>query len=290
MALLLYFFWCVTSAAWVWLALSPVAAQGGPEWLVRTRELCFGTLETGLPDVHGWITLAAPLPMLVALLALMGRDLRAQVAYMSSFWPKPLSVLLLLSLPVATLVYSGWRVAQAPRLLESSPTGPLPQNYPQLAEPFPNVDLQDQFGRPFTGRPQLLGSITLVSFAYSHCQTVCPSLLQNLAAAGRSGQCRLAIVTLDPRRDTCGSLGGLVGFWGLPTGSLILGGEVPQVEAALKTLSLTIERNPNTGEILHPALVLLVDSQARLRYRFNSPSQNWLEEAMARLRAERVAS
>lgn len=288
MALLLYFFWCLTSAAWVWLALSPVAAQGGPEWLVRTRELCFGTLETGLPDVHGWITLAAPLPMLLALLGLMGRDLSIQVGHMSRLWPKPLSALLLLSLPVTTLVYSGWRVAQAPRLLESSSATHLPPDYPQLAEPFPSLDLLDQFGRPFSGRQQLFGSITLVSFAYSHCQTVCPSLLQNLAAASRSGQCRLVIVTLDPRRDTCGSLGGLVGFWRLPPGSLILGGEVEQVEAALQALSLTIERNPSTGEILHPALVLLVDSQARLRYRFNSPSQSWLEEAIARLRAERA--
>ncbi|MBX3171168.1 MAG: SCO family protein [Candidatus Eremiobacteraeota bacterium] len=281
MALWLYLFWCLTSAAWVWLALSPVA-QGGPDWLVRTRDLCFGTLENGLPDLHGWITLAAPLPMLLALFALMGRDCRAQLERLTRLWPRPLVLVVLLSLPFSTLSYLSWRVAQAPSLSSSPSSGPLPRDYPELDEACPTPELQDQFGRAFTAR-QLLGDTTLISFAYAHCQTVCPSLLENLVAVAESGRCRLAIVTLDPRRDTCGSLAGLARWWRLPENSLLLGGEVDQVESALAAFSLTFERNPNTGEILHPALVLVVDARARLRYRFNSPSQAWLRDAVARL-------
>jgi len=281
-ALGLYFFWCVTSAAWVWLALSPVVPSG-PEWIVRTRELCFGTLDNGLPDVHGWITLAAPLPMLLALFALMGQDYKVQVGRLARAWPRPLVVLLLLSLPSASLTYLAWRVGQAPRLLESPDQGSLPPDYPQLDEACPTPQLQDQFGQTFTAR-QLRGRLTLMTFAYSHCQTVCPALLENVTTVARSTGCRLVILTLDPRRDTCGSLAGLAGYWRLPTDSLILGGEVAQVETALDAFSLSIERNVQTGEIVHPALVLVVDARGRLRYRFNNPGQAWLREAVMRLK------
>jgi len=283
LALWLYLFWCLTSAAWVWLALSPVGQQA-PEWLLRTRELCFGTLENGLPDVHGWITLAAPLPMLLALFSLMGQDFKSQVGRLWRSWPGPLVVLLLLGLPSATMTYLGWRYVEAPRFGDDRVTGSLPANYPQVDELCPIPALQDQFGQTLTGK-QLLGSVTLLTFAYSHCQTVCPSLMENLAVVAKTADCRVMVVTLDPRRDTCGSLGGLAHLWSLPAGSRILGGEVEQVEAALAAFSMTIERNLQTGEILHPALVLVLDTRGHIRYRLNSPSQVWLQDAVARVRA-----
>lgn len=280
MALCLYLFWTVTSAAWVWLALAPVA-ESAPPWLVQTRDVCFGTLENGLPDVHGWISLAAPLPMLVALVVLMGGDLRSQLARLSRSPVGFALTLTLLTMPGITLGYAALRVAQAPRLAVAPEVGPLPQEYPMVDEPCPDFQLQDQGGRLF-GPKQLLGQVTIVTFAYAHCQTVCPGLLENLRQAAAATHCKAVVVTLDPRRDTCGSLEGLARHWELPAGSVMLGGEVDEVEKAIAAFGVPIDRDLKTGDITHPALVFVFDSRARLRYRFTSPSRAWLEEAAMR--------
>ena len=44
------------TAAWWALALWPLDA-GAPTWLVRTRFVCFGSSENGLPHAGGWIAL-----------------------------------------------------------------------------------------------------------------------------------------------------------------------------------------------------------------------------------------
>ena len=284
MALCLYLFWTVTSAAWVWLALAPVA-DTAPAWLVQTREVCFGTLNNGLPDLHGWVSLATPLPMLLALLVLMGTDLKAQLARVARSPLGRIMVATCLLVPCLTLGYAALRVAQAPRLAPPPEAGPLPQAYPMLDEPCPPFRLQDQKGHPFdhTG---LLGQVTLMTFAYAHCETVCPGLLLHLRQAAARSNCRVVVVTLDPRRDTCGSLEGLAHHWRLPPGSVMLGGEVDEVEKVVTDFGIPLTRNEQTGEITHPALVFVYDDQARLRYRFSSPSQDWLQEAVYRLRGK----
>lgn len=283
MALCLYLFWTATCAAWVWLALSPVP-ETSPAWLLQTREVCFGTLDNGLPDAHGWISLAAPIPMLITLLVLMGQELKTQL--IALFHTKsisgPLTVLFLAVSPLAVVAYVGVKVAQAPSASFTPNQGHLPGNYPSLNEPCPPFSLVDAQGQT-VGPKSLIGKPTLLTFAYAHCQTVCPGMIENLRKAATYSKARVAVVTLDPRRDTCGSLAGLAQFWQLPQGSLMLGGQVLQVEAAIKSFDIPAGRDSKTGEITHPALVLVLDRQARLRYRFNSPSSDWLEEAVFRI-------
>jgi cytochrome oxidase Cu insertion factor (SCO1/SenC/PrrC family) len=281
MALCLYLFWTATCAVWVWLALSPVP-ETSPVWLLQTREVCFGTLDNGLPDSHGWISLAAPIPMLITLLLLMGQDLKNQMVQLARSIPGLLACMSLVLSPLAIGAYVGVRVAQAPSANFRPQQGRLPADYPSLNEACPAFSLVDQTGQAF-GPQSLVGRSTLLTFAYAHCQTVCPGLIENLRQAGIKSKARVVVVTLDPRRDTCGSLEGLVRFWQLPPGSLMLGGQVEQVEAAIKSFEIPAGRDTKTGEITHPALVLLLDSKARLRYRFNSPSTEWLEEAVSRI-------
>ena len=281
MALCLYLFWTATCAAWVWLALSPVP-ETSPAWLLQTREVCFGTLDNGLPDTHGWISLAAPIPMLVTLLVLMGQDLKAQLVHLSRSIPGLLACLSLTVSPLVIGAYVGVRVAKAPSASFSPRQGHLPDNYPSMNEPCPPFSLVDPNGQPI-GPQSLVGTSTLLTFAYAHCQTVCPGMIENLRQAAIKSNARVVVVTLDPRRDTCGSLKGLLRFWQLPEGSLMLGGQVEQVETAIKSFDIPAGRDNKTGEITHPALVLVLDRQARLRYRFNSPSSDWLEEAVFRI-------
>lgn len=282
MALGLYLFWAATSALWVWLALAPVPEA--PAWLTQTREVCFGTLDNGLPDVHGWISLAAPFPMLLALLTLMGQELKQQLKRLCFSGPGFVLVVTMLMMPCGTLGYVMVRVAEAPAFALPGAGGPLSANYPMLKQACPAFQLQDQSGAR-VGPAVLKGEISLLTFAYAHCKTVCPGLLQSLRQAAERTRCRVVVITLDPRRDTCGTLAGLAHYWQLPTGSLLLGGEVENVEKAVSAFELPIERNLSTGEITHPALVLVLDAEACIRFRFSSPSAAWLEAAVARTRA-----
>lgn len=266
MALCLYLVWLFSTLVWVWLALAPLPEAA---WLTQTRELCFGTLANGLPDTHGWVSLAAPLPMLLSLVILMGRDLRRLGA-------------LLLCPPLLILGYVAYRVTTAPQLAPSQALGALPADYPVEDRPCPEFRLRDQGDQSF-GPADLKGRTSLLTFAYAHCQTVCPGLLENVRRAASISRCRVVVITLDPRRDTCGSLGGLARYWGLPEDASLLGGEVAEVEAALRAFEVPLVRDETTGEITHPALVYLLDRQARVRYRFSSPSADWLVEACQRL-------
>lgn len=276
MALFLYSLWALTTTFWVWLALGPISASA-PEWVSRTREICFGSTSSGLPDTYGWISLAAPIPMLIALLVIMGPELRSQARRrLGSAWPG-----LLLLLPCLCGLYTVRRVLSAPSWPPPA-SGQMFKDYPQISEPLPDFRLLDQSGRPI-GPKDLKGSVTLLTFAYAHCETVCPSLLEELRqAAGHTG-CRVVVVSLDPRRDTCGSLNGLARHWRLPQNSLLLSGEVGEVEKTLAAFSMVIERNPATGEITHPALVYVLDARGRMRYRLSNPAPGWLEAAAASL-------
>ena len=52
---------------WWALALWPVDAET-PAWFVRTREVCFGAMASGLPNAGGWLLLVGqPLGMLLIL-------------------------------------------------------------------------------------------------------------------------------------------------------------------------------------------------------------------------------
>ena len=66
------------SAAW-W-ALAFWSAPGAPEWLERTRAVCYNVTETGLPDGKGWLLLLGQPPaMLAMLMAGWGRRVRDSV-------------------------------------------------------------------------------------------------------------------------------------------------------------------------------------------------------------------
>ena len=291
MALLLYALWAISSAVWVGLALAPLPPDS-PQWVLQTREVCFGTFNDGLPDTHGWISLAGPIPMGAALLALLGqdllRDLRRYRGVLTS---------VLLALPFLTLGYLVMRVAQAPTLATASPAGPLSPDYPRTDEACPEFRLLDSGGR-MVDEKQLKGRITLLTFAYGHCQTVCPGLIASLRSQVKPGGPRIVVVTLDPWRDACGSLRGLAEHWGLSE-ALVLTGVAPpsvplkgetgresDIEAVTRSFGVPTSRDPNTGDISHPALIFVLDEQARIAYRFTNPSSAWLQEAMARIQAK----
>jgi protein SCO1 len=262
----------VTTAAWWALALWPV--DGAPAWLERTRYVCFGVADNGLPDAGGWIGLTAgPLGMLTILLfgwsrgvlGLLRRARTSRVVF---------ATLVVLSLGSMVMVLgAAVRVQQAlavPVWLEDD-DGIPPSTYPRLDRDAPTMVLTDQHGDEFD-LASLQGRPVLVTFAYAHCATICPVIVQHSLKAqealhATSHEPAVVVLTLDPWRDPPSRLPGMARSWGLPeSNAWILSGAVADVEAALDAWDVPRTRDERTGEVTHPSLIYVLDRDGRIAY------------------------
>lgn len=260
----------VITAGWWALALWPAGAAE-PEWLVRTRAACFGSAPGGLPDAGGWILLIGqPLGMLAVLLAVwgdgLGRELRAVLA--SPRW-RPAAGLLAVG-TLAGVLLLGQRIASATGLGRPAPV-PAPGVLVPAAIDASGITLTDQSGsrRSIAGEG---GGAVLVTFAFGHCSTVCPTLVNDLLAA-RAAAARpdvpLVIITLDPWRDSPDRLAGLARQWRLAAGDRVLSGSIEEVDRALDLLGVSRRRVERTGNIDHIGTVMLLDHRGYIVWRLD---------------------
>ena len=260
----------VITAAWWALALWPASAAL-PEWVSRTRAACFGAQPNGLPDAAGWILLVGePLGMIGVLVAVWSREL---VSDLNRLCARPGWRLVGSSLAIvviASLGIFGVKVARAYATSRSSiVTGPSVLTRPRIE--VPSNALVDQSGRrvsfaEFRGQPVLL------TFAFGHCTTVCPTLVTDLLAARRTARrqdVRLVVVTIDPWRDTADRLPSLAAHWDLAPGDHILSGSVAEVEATLAMLGIGLTRDEMTGAVEHGATVMFVDARGKVAWRLD---------------------
>jgi cytochrome oxidase Cu insertion factor (SCO1/SenC/PrrC family) len=256
------------TAGWWALALWP-AGPAAPEWFVRTRAACFGSNQTGLPDAGGWLLLVGqPLGMTTVLLAVWRREVQAGLAGLMAGAAGQIA----LGLTTALLVVGAWnagvRVWTAG--VEPFSTGPADVAAPltRLSDPAPPLALTDQGGREVS-LASLRGRPVIVAFAYAHCQTVCPALVAEALEAGRRTadlDPAVLIVTLDPWRDTPSRLPSMARDWQLDDRAHVLSGDPELVERTLNAWRVPRTRNDRTGEIIHPALLYVVDREGRLAY------------------------
>lgn len=265
------------TAGWWTLALWP---PGGatPEWLARTRAVCFRPGPDGLPDTGGWLLLTGqPLGLLAILAIGWGRELRRGLSRATSRRiGRAAAVGTLLALTggatAATLrVAAADAFTAAPVAAFDAPAAPAP---PRLDRPAPPLQLVDQAGRAVTSA-DLRGRPSIVTFAYGHCETVCPAVVRDAARARvellrRGTDVGLYVVTLDPWRDTPSRLPSIARAWELDgTGARVLSGTVDRVEEALDAWNVARTRDPRTGDVAHPRLICLVDPAGRLAYATN---------------------
>jgi cytochrome oxidase Cu insertion factor (SCO1/SenC/PrrC family) len=258
------------TVAWWTLALWPVGTAE-PEWLARTRSACFGSARGGLPDAGGWILLVGePVGMLGLLITIWGgslaADLRAVRAHRG--WRSVATAL------AAAVVVVFATLAVRVTLVQAA-TGGVARDARQLRTRLdvevPIVALIDQHGRRVSFA-DFLGHPALLTFAFGHCTTVCPTIVRDaIAARAASGRkdLRLLVVTLDPWRDTPDRLPSLVEHWGLSTDDRVLSGSIADVEAALDALGVGRRRNTTTGDIEHSGAALYLDETGKITSRLD---------------------
>jgi len=256
------------TASWWALALWP-AGPSTPEWMLRTREVCFGTTPDGLPNAGGWILLIGqPIGMIVLLAVVWPGELRAGLATLLIGVPGQIAVGSVAAVVLLGVWTAGVRVRTAG--LEPFATGnaDVAAQLTRVHDIPAALALTDQRGAEvtldrFRGRP------VLVTFAYAHCETVCPRIVSDVLDAGRlAGQPDPAvlIVTLDPWRDTPSRLPAVAEAWALGETAHVLSGEPDRVERTLNAWRVPRVRNERTGAIAHPTVVYVIDREGRIAY------------------------
>jgi protein SCO1/2 len=256
----------VTGAWWA-LALWPVPGDV-PRWLAVTRAACFGSAPNGLPAPAGWmLLLGQPPAMLIALMLIAGEALPGGFRLLASRAPGRLTLAGGGTLVLAGLVAAGVRVARASGMPAEAPVAA--GAWEGVSLPAPALGLTDQRGETVTVE-RLRGRPALVTFAFGHCATVCPTVVREVQQArtlAADQPTALVIVTLDPWRDTPGRLPAIAAAWGLDADAHLLGGSVEQVEAALGRWDVPRARDPLTGDVTHGTPVYLLAADGRIAYR-----------------------
>lgn len=262
------------TASWWALALWPLPGDA-PSWMVRTRAVCFGAAPDGFPDAGGWLALIGqPLLMLGTLRVVAGGTLGAGLRKLVDTVPGFVAVAGGAALLVSPVALLGWRIADAGAAAPAEAMYLAPGEHPRLDHAAPSLDLVDQAGERvsvdrFRGRP------LLVTFAYAHCETVCPSIVRDVLDAQREigHEPVVIVVTLDPWRDTPARLPRIARAWRLGDDAHVLTGAVEEVRSVLDAWRVPWDRDPFTGEVTHPALVYVVDRDGRVAFATTSGAQ-----------------
>ncbi|MBX7143797.1 MAG: SCO family protein [Oligoflexia bacterium] len=284
----LFLLWLVpTMALWAFAFLSmPAASQ---DWLLRAQAACFGTDSSGLPSAQGWtILVLAPLSLLIAILVAFESDLRSGLANLWSSTPRRLGMSLLLLATIGECFWITTRISDGLMILRTSyapsSTDSLPENYPRGNEVAPAFELLDQNGELQALNTNMQAPVIL-SFAFAHCTTVCPAVVQEVNQAARMlgpDRARALLVTLDPWRDTPSTLGNLAKTWNLAPNAHVLSGDVNKVQRVLDHF-IPRARDEKNGDVTHPPLVLVISKHGQIVYSFNNPPRTWLVEAIKRV-------
>jgi protein SCO1/2 len=161
---------------------------------------------------------------------------------------------------------------------------------PRALAPF---DLLDAKGQAFTRR-ELAGKPTLVFFGFTHCPDVCPTTLALLNEVTRKANVpdlRVALISVDPERDTPENMGKYVAAFSPEF--IGLTGTAPAIVAVTRDFGVAATRVDLPGgnyTVDHSAAIFALDREARIIAVFTPPFRSAaLARDLVRL-APRVAS
>ena len=259
------------TASWWALALWPVPGDA-PDWLLRTREVCFGSTADTLPSPTGWALLVGqPIGMTLLLVVVWGADLRAGLRAALSRVSGQVTAGVAAALVVVGVGATVERVRTAGFEPFEAGSIDVARQLTRIDDKAPALALTDQSGREvtleaFRGRP------VIVTFAFAHCETVCPLIVGDVLGARQAlGDLdpEVLVVTLDPWRDTPSRLATIAEAWGLGKEARVLSGDPEVVERTLNAWRVPRTRNTKTGDILHPTIVYVIGRDGRIAYVVN---------------------
>jgi protein SCO1/2 len=285
--------WSVLGIIMTWTSAQLAALLLPDElpWLGRLPEQlkiwCFGyDPATGaLPWAAVAVMSAAPLILGGTLLLMWREPLRTG-------WREHRRQLPLVGLTqlLAALALGATLLITAPPAADSGEL-PFPAEALRVALDPPRFVLEDQRGLPVT-LEALRGKIVILTAIYASCGTACPAMLVELRralnalpAAARERVVVVAI-TLDPRDDTAARRAESAASHQLEAPRfLFVGGAPHEVEPVLDALSISRQRDPETGRIDHAALFYLIDPRGKIVYRLQAgdPRRSWLTPALRAL-------
>lgn len=257
------------SVAWWSLALWPLDSTSA-DWIVRTRFVCFGASHTGLPNAGGWVLLIGePLGMLAILKIVWSDELRGGLSRLHQhLWGKMASAAVLVGLGVGVYA-AGTRVANvvnASSLDSFAVASPLPK---RSATPAPALQLYNQH-QALTDLQAMRGQWVMVTFAFGHCEDMCPLIVQTALQARVDEGAQhvpLIVVSLDPWRDTPDRLPTIAAGWKLAANDHLVSGGIDEVNATLDAWGIPRQRDTTTGDVLHGSTIVVVDPAGRAAWR-----------------------
>jgi protein SCO1/2 len=214
------------------------------------------------------LLLAQPLGMLTMLLAAWPREVRAGLAALATRASGQIALGAGAALIAAGVVLATVRILDARGEPFFAGARDVASALTPVDDPAPALDLIDQHGQAIATK-DFAGRLTFVTFAYAHCETVCPAVVSDVVAAARQLEDRkpaVVVVTLDPWRDTPARLPAMADAWRLPADAHVLSGSVDRVERVLSAWRVPRVRNAATGALSHPAIVYVVGPNGRIRY------------------------
>jgi protein SCO1/2 len=244
-----------------------------------------GRLEWG----YVWMYVVQPLVLAAGIYVLWRQPIREGLAGgLRRVWPYVGSACAVVAgLAVGLFTLSGWEARAAGDAV-------FPAERIRTAHTPPPFALVDQEGETVT-LAALDGRVVLVTAVYATCGLTCPAILGQtkrvLTALTPGEQAGLTVVaiTLDPARDTPEVLRRLTEAQGLqaPLFHAVTGAPA-YVEDVLDRYQFARRRNPETGQIDHANLFILIDRAGRIAYRFTLGPQQavWLEAALHQLLRE----
>ena len=279
----------------LWWALAFLPLPVPDPVLYNLRSVCFGTLPNGLPDTWGWLLLAlSPVSIFGFLIAVWSDEIGPSLQHsLRNPLGKIVFAVALLS-TIGTFGYAGYRVVTI-KLAEKAGSeldmaGEMPEDYPRTHKPAPDFTLINQYGAAVT-LSSLRGSTVILTFAYAHCATVCPTIIH--AARNGATQARqlttnpvvLVFITLDPWRDTVSALPSLAEAWqlGADMQAHLLSGEVDTVMAALQAYDIPTARDQKSGEISHPSIAYVISPEGTIEYTLSNPTPAWIAQSVQRV-------
>lgn len=278
--------------SWWFLAFVQVPSYSA-EWISTLQRVCFGTGENGLPASYGWMMLiGVPLTLLACLLIVWKQEFLKVFHHLKKKNSlKALTLLIILlffgeSLWITQKIRFALQVPKQPT--DFTFDGSLPENYPISNQVAHDFELLDQNGQTLSLK-KLQGRLIYLSFAYAHCETICPAIVQQVQAAYEKTlelSPILIIVTLDPWRDTPSSLPKLAQKWKLKPDQYVVSGPIETVLSVLEAYHMPINRDNNTGDISHPSLVYIIGKDGLIKYVLNNASTKMISDAA--IKSERL--